>query len=725
MTAGRRLVWACIAALAVPVAAGAQTIGAANWPTERPPRPLAARPVAFPPYQLKTLANGLQVVLVPWHEQPSVSMRLIIKAGAAQDPAGKPGVASLVASLLDQGTAMKTSEGIANLVESAGGVLGVGAGNELSFVNAGVIKDKFDVVLGLMAELVQQPAFDQKEIDRLKQQALSGMQVSYEDPDFVAGVVIDRLMYGFHPYGQPPGGTLDSLAKLTRNDLLAFHRTWFAPNNAILAIVGDLAADDMLAGVEKAFGSWPTRAVPAQAQAEPPPPTWRVVVVDKPGAVQTEIRAGQLTLPRTSPDWLTLELLIRILGGEGANRLFGVLRTDRGLTYGASADLQTFKFSGGYVAATNTRTETTGEALRLLVDEITRLTRERVGERELGGVQDFFGGNFPLTIETPSAIAIQVLNQLFYGLDLKSLEQMRDQVSMVTADQLQAVARKWLKSDRLSIVLVGDASKFVGQLRSLGFNEFERIPIDQLDLTTTSLRRGSSAPVAAAGSSASATDGTAAALLTKVIAAKGGLEVLRGVRTIDAEADVTIAEPGQTPLPMKTRNLIAYPDRFRVEARAAGDSLVQVFSGQDAWVETAAGPMDADAETRADYAASFARDLVALLLAATDGKVPVVALDDTMVAGVAYPTLQFRTVAGGPVVMLVDPRTSDVRSLRYPTDPSPNAPQAHEWFDDYRPVSGLRVAFRATVDREGATIRRAITRLSINGTLPSTAFVRK
>ena len=110
--------------------------------------------MSFPTYQLKTLPNGLQVLAIPWHEQPSVSMRLIIKAGAAQDPAGKPGVASLVASLLDQGTAMNTSEGIANLVESAGGVLGVGAGNELSFVNAGVIKDKFDVVMGLMAELL-------------------------------------------------------------------------------------------------------------------------------------------------------------------------------------------------------------------------------------------------------------------------------------------------------------------------------------------------------------------------------------------------------------------------------------------------------------------------------------------------------------------------------------------------------------------------------------------
>ena len=172
----------------------------------------------------------------------------------------------MVAALLNQRTATKKSGAIADLVESSGGVLGVGAGNELSYVNAGVIKDKIDTVMGLAAELVQQPSFDQGELDRQKQQALSAMQVSYEDPDFVAGVVYDRLIYGFHPYGRPPGGTLDSVAKISRADLVEFHKTWFAPNNALLAIVGDLTADEMFAAATKAFGGWARHDVPAQTQ---------------------------------------------------------------------------------------------------------------------------------------------------------------------------------------------------------------------------------------------------------------------------------------------------------------------------------------------------------------------------------------------------------------------------------------------------------------------------
>ena len=723
----RRVVSSLAALLTfVPVVAGAQTIGAAGWPRERIPSPLASRPVAFPPYQLKTLPNGLQVLVIPWHEQPSVSMRLIIKAGAAQDPSDKPGVASMVSSLLNQGTATKTAEGIANLVESAGGVLGVGAGNELSFVNAGVIKDKIDSVMALASELVQQPAFDQKELDRAKQQAISGMQVSYDSPEFVAGVVFDRLIYGFHPYGRPPGGTLDSLAKMSRNDLVAFHRTWFAPNNSILAVVGDLTSEEMFAAAEKAFGSWPKHDVPVQTQVEPPTPTYRVVVVDKPGAVQTEIRAGSLTLPRTSPKWLDLELLIRVLGGEGANRLFGVLRSDRGLTYGASADLQTFKFAGGFLATTNTRTETTGEALRIVIDEMWRLQREKVDPRELRGVKDYFQGSFPLTIETPSAIALQVLNQIFYGLDLKDLEKLRDRVEDVTVEDLQAVARQYVKPDRLSIVLVGDASKFVAQLKAQGFNDFERIPIEQLDLTSPTLRKGGAsapAPSATAMSQVRSTD-SAIALVQKIADAKGGVPALRALKTIDVQADVTISGAG-APVKMQTRNLIAYPDKFRVEADTPGGKMVQVFSGSQAWVETPAGVMDADADARADYQLSAARDLVPLIFNAVDGKMRVTQLPDEVSAGKPVYLLQFALEAGGPLVMLVDPKTFEVRGMRYPTDLAPNAPQAVETYEDYRDVSGLRVAFRAHVEREGLMIDRQITSVRMNAPLPTTAFIRK
>src|SRR5690606_18445077 len=152
-------------------------------------------------------------------------------------------------------------------------------------------------------------------------------------------------------------------------------------------------------------------------------------------------------------------------GGEGANRLYGVLRSDRGLTYSASAEMEALKDTGAFVAETDTRTEATGQSLRLIVDEFWRLQREQVGSRELQSAQDYMAGSFPLTIETPAAIAMQVLNQLFYGLDLDQLESFRQRVYAVTPADIQRVAREYLRPDRLSIVLVGDADSFESQLK--------------------------------------------------------------------------------------------------------------------------------------------------------------------------------------------------------------------------------------------------------------------
>ena len=176
-------------ALTIAVSARAQS----DWPSERPPRPLPARDVTFPPYRMKTLSNGLQVIAVSHHEQPAVSLRLIIRAGGAQDPAPKPGVAYVAAALLDQGTSTKSAAQIATTIDSIGGAIGAGATSDLTSIYAAVMKDSLGVALDLVSDLVRNPAFAPEEIERQRQQMVSAMKVSYEDPDFIAG----RLHTGF------------------------------------------------------------------------------------------------------------------------------------------------------------------------------------------------------------------------------------------------------------------------------------------------------------------------------------------------------------------------------------------------------------------------------------------------------------------------------------------------------------------------------------------------
>jgi zinc protease len=467
-------------------AAVAQTI---TWPSEPPPRPLPARAVVIPPYEIRTLASGLQVVAVLHHEQPSVTMRLLVRAGAAQDPEGKSGVASLAASLLDQGTTSRSAQQIADQIDSIGGAMATGSGADLMFVNAVVMKDSFAVAMDLLADVVRNPAFAPEEIERQKEQTLSSLQVSAGDPDYVASVLLDRLIYGFHPYGLPRSGTPGTIAGITQADLRAFHRRYLVPNNMILAIVGDVTSQEAFAAAERAFGSWPRVDVPSWKPVDPPPPTRRVVVVDKPDSVQTEIRVGQLAIPRKHADYLAFDLAVKILGGEGANRLHRVLRSERGLTYGAEADVQAMKHAGDYAAETDTRTETTGDVLRLTVEEFARLQRQRVFERELADAQAYLSGSFALTIETPNDIATLVINALFYELPLQEVATFRERVMAITADDIERVARQYIRPDRLSIVLVGNARAFLPQVRALGYTDVEVIPIGDLDLMAASLRR--------------------------------------------------------------------------------------------------------------------------------------------------------------------------------------------------------------------------------------------
>jgi zinc protease len=460
-----------------------------GWPLELPPRPLAPREVTVPPFEVRKLGNGLTVVLVSQNEQPAVSIRLIVRAGAAQDPKGKMGLAMLTATLLDQGAGNRTAEQVADEVDFMGALLGTGAGTDLSYVNTIVMKDDYGNGLAIMSDVVRRPSFLQAEIDRQREQALSGLKVAAEDPDSIAGMVIDRLIFGFHPYGMPGSGTAESLQSLTRSDFVEFHRQYFVPNNALIAVVGDIAPGDAVAGVEKYFGDWKPGDVPPFAPMAPPEPTRRVIVIDRPDAVQTEIRAGHIAIPRKHDDFDALNQAVKILGGEGANRLQQVLRSQRQLTYGASADLDSYKWSGAIVADTDTQTTTTAEALRVVVDEFARLQRERVGDGELESAQDYEVGNYPLTIETPDQIATQVLNHLFYELSVDELAKYRERVLGVSADDVQRVARWFLHPDRLSVVLVGNADQFVESLKGIGITQFERIRIDQLDLLSADFKK--------------------------------------------------------------------------------------------------------------------------------------------------------------------------------------------------------------------------------------------
>jgi zinc protease len=719
-----------------------------NWPSESPPRPLAARDVKFPPYEIRTLPNGLQVIAVEHHEQPAVSMRMLVRVGSAQELQGRSGLASMIATLLDQGTAKRNAQEIADTIDFIGGELSTGAGSDLTFVHVLVMKDSFDLGLGLLAEIARSPAFAQEELERQRQQVRSALKVSYEDPDYVANVVFDRLVFGFHPYGMPNSGTPESVEKITRDDLVAFHHAYFAPNNAILAIVGDIVPKDAFTAAEKIFGDWARKEIPPASIIEPPPPTRRVVIVDKPDAVQTEVRIGHLGLPRKHPDYMALNLTMKILGGEGANRLHRVLRSERGLTYGASADFDTFKLSGNFKAETDTRSEATPEVLRLMVEEFGKIQREPAFDSELADAKAYLSGSFPLTIETPDAIATQVLNAIFYELPLKDLETFRDRVNAVTVDDTSRVARSSLKPDRLSVVLVGNASAFASKLAGVGFGKFETVSLRDLDLTTTDFKRSKAngggldsdvryeltwaaqaAPPAQKRASppASATAEElirGKTLVERAVKAKGGLEKLKSVRTLTATSKTKLMTP-QGPVEADTKTLIAYPDRFRIEAKLPQAEIVQTFAGGEAWIKDPTGVHDAPPPMRDEFRASAQRDLILLLIDAAAGKLQARALAAT---GPDDKDLEALELSGGAtaresITLFLDKATGLIVKVAYSAFTPVGRQRTEELLSDYRTVDGVQVAYKAIMRRADQTIlERVVTDLKLNLPLEDALF---
>lgn len=454
-----------------------------NAPPREPP-PLGR--IDFPAYEKRVLANGLTVYALEYHEQPVIALRLMIKAGAQNDPKDLAGVAAFTADLLNKGTKTRSATQIAESIDQVGGRIESGADMESTTISAGVLTDSIALALELMNDMVMNPAFAQDELGRTQQQTLSGLVANMQDPDFIADVAFARVVYGSHPYGHLENGTLNSIPKIRRSDLLKFHQTYYAPNISALAIAGDLPLSEAFRLAEQWFGSWQKKDVPKVEDAEVPTINGRrIVVVDKPDSVQTEIRVGHTTVRRKDPDYFNVLVASYILGGSASGRLNQALRVERGLTYGAYASIQPKTGPGTFSSTTDTRTEKTGEALTLVFDQIQKLRSNELPAQELKDAKSFLIGSFPLNIEVPSDLANRLTTVFLYDLGDDYLKTYRDRLAAISTSEVLGVAKEKVSSDNAAVVLVGKADEIKQQLAELG--EVEVIPLEKLDLDSPNL----------------------------------------------------------------------------------------------------------------------------------------------------------------------------------------------------------------------------------------------
>jgi zinc protease len=671
-----------------------------------PPPPAPAKEIRFPPFEQKTLPNGLRVVVIQQHKQPIVSLRMVLVAGKAYEPADKAGLAGATASLLTKGTATRSAQQIAEAIDFVGGSLGASAGTEAGYVNAAVTSDQLDLGFDLLSDVVLHPAVPKEEIERWRKQALNGLQISEGDAGYLAGTAASRLVFGTFPYGRPSSGTSQSLASLTREDLVAFHQSHYIPDRTILAVVGDVQPADAFARAERAFGAWKSAEEVAELppfEVQPPAKT-RIVVIDKPDAVQTEIRIGQVGIAYRDPSLYTAEVYNSVLGGNASARLYDEIRRKRGLSYGASSTFLEESQPGFFEVSTFTKTATTVDALGLAFDVLRGLQEKPVPEPELNAAKTYITGAFPLEIETADGIASKVIEAMHFGYGREFLEGYNDHISKVTPADVQKFAVQHIKTEWMTAVLAGNASAFVDDLKKK-YGEVEVIPATEIDFLQPDLRKAKAAAAAAPPSATEQAQGMA--LLRQAQQALGGKAFIEQKSQI-AKGTGTFNFPG-APQPVPVPSYVDYqvlPDKQRTEINLSMGTMVQVTDGAQAWMSMASQVQDISAQLKDRHLYGYD-----VLRQAGQPGHTARPLPDVQVNGKRAQVVELADAEGHATRFFLDPDSHLVVEVAFEL----GAQKPEQLFSDYREVSGVKVPFKLSASQQGASaMELTLTDVQIN-----------
>ena len=430
-----------------------------------PPPPLPTRPIKLPTAYETTLPNGLVVVVVEDQRLPLVSYRIALRTGDAHDPRELAGLMDMMTGLLTEGTETRTSREIADEVARLGATLQAGASSDYTTVAASSLATFSDEILELMADVALRPVFPQNEVELAKQNTKESLKQQRAQPSFLASEMVARVMFGEHPYSVT-APTPESIDATTRERLVEFHRSVFVANNAVFVVAGAVQRDAILQRIESLFAEWQAGSLSGDDFPAPPRRTSRsAYVVDRPGSAQANIVIANAGITRTSPDYFPMLVMHTILGANASSRLFMNLREEKGYTYGAYSSLDARRTAGTFRATAEVRTPVTGDSLKEFFYELNRIRNEPVSEKEIGDAKSYLTGVFPIRLETQEGLIDQLVQIKMFGLPDNYLEIYRNKIQEVTIEQVQEVARKYVKPDEAAFVIIGDASQLNEQIK--------------------------------------------------------------------------------------------------------------------------------------------------------------------------------------------------------------------------------------------------------------------
>lgn len=439
----------------------------------RPP-PAAPRAYRFPGFVRHRLENGLTAWLVPLPGRELVSAQLLTDAGAAAEEEAQGGIAALTAHLLVTGTRRLDAAAFAEETERLGIDVGSESGWDSARAGFSALGEHLEAGLALLAEMVRTPRLDPREFERLKAERLNEILQARADPGRLADESFIRELYAEGvPYGRPAGGLPEMIERLTVDDARSFHATRYAPDRAHLVLAGAFDSEAAFAAIERSLGGW--RSIGTGHRSIDPRTRGgrRVVLVDRPGSVQSELRVGHLGIDRLDPRYFAASVMAALLGGVFGSRLNLRLREELGYTYGARCAFDPRRAAGPFLATAAVQTEVTVDALRELIGELERIREAPPDERELAEVRDFLVGVFPLRFETTGGIAAAIEPMAIYGLPDDYWQTYRGRIESVDTGAVHDVARELVRPDEAVIVLTGDAARVRDDLERAALGPLE------------------------------------------------------------------------------------------------------------------------------------------------------------------------------------------------------------------------------------------------------------
>ncbi|HUO61129.1 MAG TPA: pitrilysin family protein [Candidatus Acidoferrales bacterium] len=668
---------------------------------------------AFKPKQPKRIqfANGMVVFLQEDHELPLINGYARIRGGSRSEPANKVGMVTMYGDVWRQGgTAKMTGDAMDDYLEARAAKVETSGSTDSTTIGFDCLKGDFDDVFALFVDLLRNPEFREDKLPLAKDQMRTEISRRNDDTEEIAGRETRFLAYGRNnPYARIP--EYATVAAVTREDLVNWHKQHVAPNNIILGIQGDFDPAKMEAALHKAFDGWakgPT-VEPPKIEFQPAKPG--VYVVDKEDVNQSVVRMVSLGIRRDNPDYFAAQVMNEVFGGGFSSRLFSNLRTKRGLAYEVGGGLTAaFDHPGLFYLTIATKSQTTVEALNGLKEELDDLQKRAPTDEEMKRAKDSILNSFIFNFDTPGKVLRERISYEFYGYPADFLERYRAGVEKVTPADVLRVAQKYIHKEQLSTLIVGNLSEFEKSAKELG-------PFTKLDIEIPSATESN----AEAAPKPTASNSEGKALFAKFVQWLGGEQKVGSIKSFRQVLDVTQLTP-QGPMQLSVDQTVSLPLSAYTKIDTPMGEMIRAVNPETAWMSMAGKVQALPASSHAEALSGLKRDLIIMAQHAND---PEYVFSGDGAEKIGAENAAVLNISGGGLNLrwLLDPQTGRLIQSSYLSNGSEGPVKRVVTFNDWKEFAGLNLPSKTVITEDGADAGNSVLKeMTVNVPVDSKLF---